>query len=209
MQKESPSSKLQRGKGRPRAFDRDTALLNALKIFWQHGYEPASIAELCQAMGIKPPSLYAAFGNKAKLFLEAVQYYETVYWDDTWDKMDNTPDIYESINEFFCHAAKILLSPDAPCGCLVVLAAINVSADSQDVFNAIKKLRQEGKDCFQSRIIKAMEDNQLPHNTDAKGLALTLNTLLEGMSIQARDGTSQKEMMLIGSSAVRLLPIKS
>ncbi len=54
-----------RGKGRPRSFDKDTALLKALDIFWRRGYEPASISELCSAMGINAPSLYAAFGNKA------------------------------------------------------------------------------------------------------------------------------------------------
>ena len=67
-----------RSKGRPRTFDRAAALNRALNVFWRRGYEPASISELCAAMEINPPSLYAAFGNKAQLFMEAVQHYEDV-----------------------------------------------------------------------------------------------------------------------------------
>lgn len=64
-----------RAKGRPRTFDRAAALENALGVFWAKGFAPATIAELCQARGINPPSLYAAFGNKAQLFVEAVEHY--------------------------------------------------------------------------------------------------------------------------------------
>ncbi len=81
MPNKANSHDIQRGKGRPRNFDRDKALLCALDVFWRRGYEPASIAELCQAMEINPPSLYSAFGNKASLFMEAVSFYEKTYWD--------------------------------------------------------------------------------------------------------------------------------
>ena len=70
-----------RGKGRPRAFDRGLALHRALEVFWQQGYAPASVASLCKAMKINPPSLYATFGNKATLFLEALRHYEQTYWE--------------------------------------------------------------------------------------------------------------------------------
>ena len=63
--------------GRPRAFDRDQALELALDVFWRKGYEGASLSDLTEAMGINPPSLYAAFGDKEGLFMEAVQRYHT------------------------------------------------------------------------------------------------------------------------------------
>src|SRR5512138_3569574 len=63
-------------RGRPRSFDRDAALDAAVKVFWSRGYEGASLAELTEAMGINPPSLYAAFGDKEGLFLEAAARYE-------------------------------------------------------------------------------------------------------------------------------------
>ena len=74
--------------GRPREFDLDQALDQALEVFWRNGYEGASIADLTAAMGINPPSLYAAFGNKAGLFRKALDRYveqRTKFWHDAFE----------------------------------------------------------------------------------------------------------------------------
>ena len=86
-----------RGKGRPRAFDRGLALHRALEVFWQQGYAPASVASLCKAMKINPPSLYATFGNKATLFLEALRHYEQTYWEAPAQRFLTAPDIYAAV----------------------------------------------------------------------------------------------------------------
>ena len=65
-----------RPRGRPRAFDRDDALDRAMHLFWRRGYEATSVSDLTESMGITPPSLYAAFGDKKRLFLEAVDRYQ-------------------------------------------------------------------------------------------------------------------------------------
>jgi len=200
------TSAAQKSKGRPRTFDRNEALVRALDVFWRRGYEPTSVAELCAAMRINPPSLYAAFGNKAKLFLEAVDYYERVYWDAAWETMVNEADLRQAIGDFFRASARILTSPKVPCGCLVILAAINVAPESHEVIEALKALRQEGRDYFLKRLKRASKDGQLPPRTDLKSLASALNTLLEGMSIQARDGLSRVELERIGRAAVAMLP---
>lgn len=206
MPKTNDSHEAQRGKGRPRCFDRDTALLRALDIFWKRGYEPASISELCKAMGINAPSLYSTFGNKAKLFLEAVNFYEKTYWEAPSQKLMAHPDVYQGLDEFFRESARILLSPDSPCGCMVVLAAINISDDAEDVISVIRGLRFATKDMFADRLRQGIADGQLPQDIDVTALAGALNTMLEGLSIQARDGLSQNELERIASHAVRMLP---
>lgn len=194
-------------KGRPRGFDRELALLQALKVFWKRGYEPASLAELCGAMGIKPPSLYAAFGNKAKLFLEAVDHYESTFWDATWERMDSEPDLRRAISDFFQSSAQILTEPQAPCGCMVVLAGVNVSADSGEITQALKALRQEGRDYLQQRLERGVLDGQLPPDTNTRTLAYALNTLLEGMSLQAHDGMSRQDLEGVAATSVAILPL--
>lgn len=194
--------------GRPRGFDRDQALTRALDVFWRRGYELASVAELCSAMGVNPPSLYAAFGNKSKLFLEAVDFYEHRYWDATWEALEVEPDIHQAVANFFDASARILLSPQAPCGCLVVLAAVSVSDASVEVREAIDALRLEGKALFVKRLKRAVKEGQLPAQTELKSLAGALNTMLEGLSIQARDGLSTPEMRRLAAHAVRLLPAR-
>lgn len=193
-------------KGRPRTFSREIALNQALGVFWRRGFEPATIAELCAAMEINPPSLYAAFGNKAQLFLEAVNHYEDVYWDATWTKMGNSIDLREGMSVFFRDAARILTSQELPCGCMVILAATNISPEGQEVNDALRALRKEGRDFIHARLQRAVEEDQLPTDTDTDGLASTLNTMLEGMSLQARDGMPRTELERVAETAMMLLP---
>lgn len=195
-----------RGKGRPRAFDRSLALRRALEVFWQKGYAPASVAELCEAMGIKPPSLYAGFGNKSSLFIEAVRHYEREYWTAPNQQFFVEPDIYRAVAGYFDTAATILLSPDTPCGCMVVLAAVNISESEREVIAAIALLRQATKDMFAARLHRAVVEHQLPPGTEVSSLACALNTFLEGLSIQARDGLLLSELKAVAAHAVRLLP---
>lgn len=198
-----------RGKGRPRAFDRAQSLHSALKIFWKQGYEPASVAELCKAMEINPPSLYASFGNKASLFLEALRHYEHTYWDAPAKRFLAEPDVYTAVANFFQESAKILLSPETPCGCMVVLAAINISEDEKEIIESVRELRLATKKMFADRLRQAIQDGQIPPDTDVPALAGALNTLLEGLSIQARDGLFQSELRAIAAHAVRMLPLRS
>lgn len=193
-----------RKKGRPRTFDRDVALARAMNVFWQRGYEPATIAELCAAMEINPPSLYAAFGNKAQLFLEAARHYKTLYWSPAWARLADNPDIFAGMAGFFQEAAGIVTSQDAPCGCLIILAATNVSAEGETVNDALKELREASLDCFLTRIGRAIDDGQLPVDTDTPAMAAAFNTMLDGMSLRARDGASRSELEQVGAIAMSM-----
>lgn len=206
MSKTVSGSEGPRVKGRPRCFDREKALLQALDVFWRRGYEPSSITELCKAMEINAPSLYAAFGSKAQLFLEAVHFYEQEYWTAPSQKFMTESCLYTAVDTFFKESARILTSPTSPCGCMVVLAAINISDDAKDVIAAISELRLATKNMFADRLARGIKDGQLPSDTDLIALAGVFNTILEGLSIQARDGLSSAELERIASYAVRLLP---
>ena len=157
-----------RGKGRPRAFDRGLALHRALEVFWQQGYAPASVASLCKAMKINPPSLYATFGNKATLFLEALRHYEQTYWEAPAQRFLAAPDIYAAVEDFFQEAAQILLSPETPCGCMVVLAAVNIAADEKEIIETVRQLRLATKQMFAERLRRAINDKQIPPDTESR-----------------------------------------
>lgn len=195
-----------KNRGRPREFDREQALITALKIFWCKGYEPASVAEICAAMGINPPSLYAAFGNKAGLFIEATLYYKRVYWEGPEKRLMAEPDVYKAISNYFQEAVQILLLPDAPCGCLVILGGINISDDEKEIIALLKSLREKTRKMFAERMRQAIQCGQIPPDTDVPALSGALNALLEGLSLQAREGLFLSELKAMASLAVRLLP---
>ena len=202
----TPQSSPSRGKGRPRAFDRAQALHKALEVFWRRGYAPASVAELCAAMCIKPPSLYATFGNKAALFLEALRHYERTYWDAPSRRFQEEPDVHTAVEHFFRDAARILLSPHTPCGCMVVLAAVNIAESETAIIAAVRELRQATQTMFADRLRRAVQEGQLPPHTPLEPLAGALNTLLEGLSLQTRNDLSLSALSDIAGLAVRLLP---
>ena len=195
-----------RGRGRPRSFDKDAALFKALEVFWRRGYEPASVTELCTAMGVNAPSLYAAFGSKSDLFLEAVSFYEERYWAAPARRFMEEKDFYLAVRNFFSEAAHILLSPDTPCGCMVVLAAVNISEQEEDVIRTVQQLRLATKDMFADKIRRAVKEGQLPEDTAVEPLAGAFNTFLEGMSLQVRNGLQAEELEELASYAVRMLP---
>lgn len=183
-----PSTPFSRAKGRPRSFDRNQALMTALRIFWKLGYEPASVAVLCEAMGIKPPSFYAAFKSKEELFLEAVNFYETRYWADVLKKFENSSKpIDVALAEFYQEAASILLNPENPSGCMVVLAAVNIAPKEKRIAEAVKKLRSQTRDFFERRLKKSQDAGEISPEANISALADALNIVLEGMSIQAKD----------------------
>lgn len=196
-------------KGRPRTFSRENALQAALRLFWEKGYEPATVAELCNVMGINPPSLYATFGNKADLFLEALHYYEKSHWEEIEQTFHQEDDVRQAIGDFFKHAARILLAPNSPAGCMVVLAAVNISSSEARIISEVENMRNATKKMFANKLHFGIQTGQLPADTDVPALAGALNALLEGLSLQAGSGICQCELKAMAGYAVRMLPEKT
>lgn len=195
-----------RGKGRPRLFDREQALVRALEVFWTRGYAPATVAELCLAMGINPPSLYAAFGNKDALFLEALRHYEETYWSAPWRALDDEPDLRRGLERFLREAAAILSSREVPCGCLVVQTSDSVTTDSAEVREALRVLREASRTAFLARFARARESGELPADADIATLASAFAAVLQGMSAQARDGASREDLERLARVSLAMLP---
>src|SRR6202035_3596322 len=87
--------------GRPRGFDRDAALEAAMVLFWRKGFAAASMNDLCDAMSIRSPSLYAAFGSKEALYLEAVERYVRTIGPPIWDRLADGATALDSLGEHF------------------------------------------------------------------------------------------------------------
>src|SRR3954468_8983869 len=122
-----------RRRGRPRTFDREGALAAAMREFWERGFEPVSIAELTTAMGITPPSLYAAFGDKKTLFREVVDVYQRTYGAFFPRALESHPAVRDGVHQALRDAAVEYTDRRHPPGCLVLSAAVNCMAESVDV----------------------------------------------------------------------------
>jgi TetR/AcrR family transcriptional regulator, copper-responsive repressor len=117
-------------RGRPRSFDRDKALERAMHVFWRQGYEGTSVSDLTHAMGINPPSLYAAFGDKERLYLEALGRYQQRRLESMAKWFEEEPTAKAAVRRLLTEAARELARSGAPRGSMLVLSATQCSAES-------------------------------------------------------------------------------
>ena len=173
--------------------------------FWRHGYETTSVADLTAAMGISPPSLYTAFGDKKQLFLEAMRLYAGDPEDMTRG-MSDAPSAYEAAHALMTDAATAYTGKSTPKGCLLASATASGSAESVDVQAAVADVRQGIQTSLQSRIRRDIEAGLLPPETQAAALAGLILAVTQGMSVLARDGAARTSLLAIVQAALRAWP---
>lgn len=186
-------------KGRPRSFDMDEALDRALNLFWTKGYEGTSLSDLTQAMGISPPSLYAAFGNKEELFRRALDRYvqETI----DFDGIVSAPTARE-VAERVLHISTEC-DPERPAGCLLVQAALSCSEASDSVRKELIARRKAGEDALRDRFARAVREGDLPATANPALLAGYLTVTAEGMAVHAASGASPETLCGIANAALQ------
>ncbi len=177
-----------------------------MHVFWERGYDAASISELTAAMGITPPSLYAAFGDKERLFLEAIERYASGPGSCVARALAEEPTARQAIARLLNEAAEELTRTCHPAGCMVVSAATNCSVASAHIQKALIKRRAGHEASIRDRIAQGIADGELPADTDAASLANFYSTVFQGMSMQARDGASRKKLLATAAIAMRAWP---
>lgn len=189
-------------RGRPRGFDREEALRQAMEVFWTQGYDNASLAGLTRAMGINAPSLYATFGSKEALFQEAVELYVRSEGSGIWEEVETAPTARAAIEHVLHATAEAFTRGPAPRGCLIVLAAPQIQGANPQVCDTLKAHRLASGCLLERRLKRAVEEGELPASTECRALATYFVTLQHGMSIQARDGASREALLAIANCAM-------
>jgi AcrR family transcriptional regulator len=200
-----PEAAPRRPRGRPRCFDCDQALDRAMTVFWQKGYEAASLQDLTEAMGISPPSLYAAFGDKEGLFVAAVKRYHAQA-KDMGSGCQEAATARDSVEGLLTMAANFFTDPEHPRGCFSVMALTTAGSTSERVQQILAEERAAAKERLRGRIQRGMREGELPADTDATALANLYGAVLAGMSLQAREGASRKALLAMVQSAMRAWP---
>jgi AcrR family transcriptional regulator len=179
--------------GRPREFDREAALHAAMLVFWQNGFLATSMNDLCEAMGIRSPSLYAAFGSKEDLYIEAVERYNAIADSLIWSHIEDGPTARDGVRSVLLAAAAVLPgSSEAPSGCMVNLVAGDGCTES--IAKTMKSARRGGFKAFRSGIKRAVASGELPGTTNVDRLSRFFLGVIQGMAIQARDGATRAEL---------------
>ena len=193
--------------GRPREFDREEALGAAMRLFWRKGFQSASITDLCDAMGIRSPSLYAAYGSKEALYLEALGLYAVTVGAALWNRMDRAESARAGVESVLMAAAEMLpASADGPAGCMMMLAALSDDWP-QAVTDAVRQMRDGSLERLRSRLAAGVADGELPVDTDVDGTARLFLGVYQGMAAQAKDGASSPQLRTVAKRGIAAWPM--
>ena len=191
--------------GRPLSFDRDVALEKAMLAFWRYGYETTSISVLTEAMGVTAPSIYTVFGDKKRLFLEAMRLYAGP--SEAFEQfLADAPTAGDAVRSLLITTAELFTGENTPPGCLLASATASGSKASADVQAAVAEVRDGIRKSLCGRIEHDVTVGVLPRDTHVEALAYLAIALIQGMSVLARDGAQRQQLLDMIDAAMAAWP---
>lgn len=196
-----------KGRGRPRAYDPQTALQQALGVFWSTGYSGASLDSIATAAGMNRPSLYAAFGDKHALYIKALEQ----YWEFAAAAMhealtDTTLALPDALMRFYEGQLSIYFSGDGqPRGCFAIGTATTEAAEDAEIREVLSDRLSRLDADLETRLRTAIDAGELKSDADAAALAVLASSLLHSISIRARAGKSREQLTELARNAVRVI----
>jgi AcrR family transcriptional regulator len=188
--------------GRPRAFDADAALDEAMEVFWRHGYEGATIAQLTEAMGINPPSLYACFGSKEGLLKAALDRY-SARRAAFMDEILSAPTARAVAERMLLGIADTQTDPANPPGCLLVQGGLACGTGSESVPFELAARRAQSEEQLRQRFAKAKAEGDLTATADPAALARYLSAVTVGMGVMASSGADRDALRQVAAVSLR------
>jgi AcrR family transcriptional regulator len=200
-------TEMRRRRGRPQSFDRQAVIEEAMKLFWDRGYEGTSFADLIAAMGVSASTFYNSFGSKEQLFVEAVQHYMTGPGGERVTTILSGPDDTRTAFARLLEAAALdFTSPDYPAGCMISLAGTHVPPELHSVRDTMVQFRANFDRMLEERLRRGAQDGELAPETDVTELASFFATTFRGIAVQARDGKSRDHLLRLARVAMRAWP---
>lgn len=190
-------------RGRPRTFDPDIALRQALDLFWERGYEGTSLNDLAEAMGIASASIYACFGSKPELFRKVMALYGRTSGEPPRRALREQPTARAAIHAMLRATADEITRPDAPHYCMLVLAAPTGAVENHEIREFLADRRRDQFATIEDRLARGVTDGDLAAPPAGLGaLARYYTTVVQGLSVQARDGATRAELETVITCAM-------
>jgi AcrR family transcriptional regulator len=193
-------------RGRPRAYDPETALARALAVFWNAGYSATSLDDLSAATGMNRPSLYGAFGDKRELYRTLLHRYRAIARARMKDELRYDLPLREALRRVYRSALEFYLPRDAAArGCFLIGTAVTESVLNREVRTDLAEGLDEIEDAFEARLRFARQRGEIPRGSDPAALASMASAALYSLAIRSRSGSSRATLLRIVDSALDLI----
>lgn len=190
---------------RPREFDEDQVLENALRAFWENGYEGTSLTVLLGATGLTKSSLYGAFVNKETLFRRVLERYHQRYLTFRAEALaEQTP--RRVAERLLLGAIELHSGEFSPAGCLELNGALACSGDNDSIREMLATNRNVTRQVLRTRFEQIQGNGALPAGMTADSAANLLATVIQGMAVQAKSGATPEEMLDVVNSVLSSWP---
>ena len=190
-------------RGRPRTFDRGEALKKAMQVFWAKGYEGATLTDLQEVMGgLAPPSLYAAFGSKERLFREAVDLYNQMYGAAVVTALNDGATARAAVEGYLRTVVRIISQSRGTRGCLITLGDINCMSENHAVKELLREFRLLTQKKVRQRLKRGVTEGDMPEGAAVGAIAAFCTAIADGLAIQARDGASVQALHSVVDTAM-------
>ena len=198
--------KTARARGRPRAYDPNTALTGARDAFWRQGYSGTSLDVLSDATDMNRPSMYAAFGDKRSLYLQTLDRYIVDANAFTERMLDRRYPVEEGLHRFYEQALSIYLETgQGPRGCYLISTATTEAAQDPEVGKKLLNGLCVFERAVEARLIDAKAAGELNASADPAALAMIASAVLHTIAIRARAGESRAALEAIAKTAIKLI----
>ena len=191
-------------RGRPREFDRDQALRDALCVFWERGYQGASISNLTAAMGIGAPSLYAAFGSKAKLFQEASDLYLAEDAGEPTRLLASGETARAAVEAMLRSNADLFTRAGEPAGCMLTRAVSTCPEDDAEIQEYLDASVEQRIRDIEVRLERGAAEGEALPCVDVRALAEFFDAVVEGMAVRSIEGASRQSLHRIVDLTMRV-----
>lgn len=199
-----------KGRGRPKTFDRNAALDKAMDLFWLHGYEATTLADLVAATGAKAPTLYAEFTNKEGLFRAALDRYIEQFAGQRQSALACPEScVARGIENYFRSTAACFTDGDKPSGCFFICTSNGLSAQSGEVAEMLRQRHEGQSNALLEFLTERQQRGELDSATDVARLSAYLGCVLQGMSVQAREGATREALNGIVDTLMLQWPVLS
>jgi TetR/AcrR family transcriptional regulator, copper-responsive repressor len=191
-------------RGRPRAYDPQTALARAAAVFWKAGYAGTSLDDLAHATGMNRPSLYAAFGDKRDLYLKTLDYYREQSRELARQALADDPSLRVFLKRFYGKALDLYFG-DGARGCYTVGTAATVAAVDEGVRAFLAERVRDADNFLRTQIEKAKAQGQIARDADPAALAYIASGVLHTLAVRARAGMPRKELDALADAAISVI----